>query len=114
MKINSKNQGDIRILELEGELDYHSSPELREKLGELTAKQESKILVDLAGVDYMDSSGIATFVEACQKSKRYKGRLILASLTTTVRGVFEIAKLDSIFEITATVAEAEERLGAKV
>ncbi len=101
------------MLELSGELDYHSSPELREKLTELTVKQASKILVNLSGVDYMDSSGIATFVEAFQKAKRYQGRLILAALTPTVRGVFEIAKLDSIFEITSTVAEAEKCLGAK-
>jgi anti-sigma B factor antagonist len=103
----------MHVLELSGELDYHSSPELREKLTELTAKQAPKILVDLSGVDYMDSSGIATFVEAFQKAKRYQGRLILAALTPTVRGVFEIAKLDSIFEITSTVAEAEKCLGAK-
>ena len=113
MKIQSTNQGDIHILEISGELDYHSSPELREKLTELTGKQAPKILVNLGGVDYMDSSGIATFVEAFQKAKRYQGRLILAALTDTVRGVFEIAKLDSIFEITSTVAEAVERLGSK-
>ena len=98
MKIQVATQGDIQVLELSGELDYHSSPELREKLTELTSKQSPKILVNLGGVDYMDSSGIATFVEAFQKSKRYQGRLILAALTPTVRGVFEIAKLDSIFE----------------
>jgi len=114
MKVQLTNQGDIQVLELSGELDYHSSPELREKLTELTAKQAPKILVNLAGVDYMDSSGIATFVEAFQKSKRYQGRLILAALTPTVRGVFEIAKLDSIFEIATTVAEAVDSLGAKV
>ncbi len=114
MKIGTKNQGDIQMLELSGELDYHSSPELREKLSELTGKQTSKILVDLSGVDYMDSSGIATFVEAFQKTKRYQGRLILAALTDTVRGVFEIAKLDSIFEIAPTVAEAVTGLGSKV
>ena len=113
MKIQSTNQGDIHVLEISGELDYHSSPELREKLTELTGKQAPKILVNLGGVDYMDSSGIATFVEAFQKAKRYQGRLILAALTPTVRGVFEIAKLDSIFEITSTVAEAVERLGSK-
>jgi len=113
MKIQSTNQGDINILELSGELDYHSSPELREKLTELTLKQAPKILVNLGGVDYMDSSGIATFVEAFQKAKRYQGRLILAALTPTVRGVFEIAKLDSIFEITSTVADAVKSLGAK-
>lgn len=114
MKISATNQGDVQVLELSGELDYHSSPELREKLTELTTKQSSKILVNLNGVDYMDSSGIATFVEAFQKTKRYQGRLILAELTPTVRGVFEIAKLDSIFEIAATVAEAKDRLNSKI
>jgi len=113
MKINVTNQGDIHVLVLSGELDYHSSPELREKLSELTAKQAPKILVNLSGIDYMDSSGIATFVEAFQKTKRYQGRLILAELTATVRGVFEIAKLDSIFELSPTVAEAMTLLGAK-
>ena len=113
MKISVTSQGDIQVLELSGELDYHSSPELREKLSELTAKQAPKILVNLSGIDYMDSSGIATFVEAFQKTKRYQGRLILAALTATVRGVFEIAKLDSIFEISPTVAEAAGLLGAK-
>ncbi|HOW59699.1 MAG TPA: STAS domain-containing protein [Candidatus Omnitrophota bacterium] len=114
MKIQTANRDDIHILELSGELDYHSSPELREKLNELTGKQTSKILIDLRGVDYMDSSGIATFVEAFQKTKRYQGRLILAELTTTVRGVFEIAKLDSIFEITKTMDEAFEHFTSKV
>lgn len=113
MNIQSTNQGDIHILELSGELDYHSSPDLRTQLNELVGKQTPKILVDLKGIDYMDSSGIATFVEAFQKTKRYQGKLILAALTDTVRGVFEIAKLDSIFEITETAQEAMGRLGAK-
>lgn len=114
MKIQVTQQGDLQVIELSGELDYHASPELREKLAGLISKQAPKILVKLSGVDYMDSSGIATFVEAFQKTKRYQGRLVLAELTPSVRGVFEIAKLDSIFEITATVSEAVDRLGAKV
>ena len=114
MKIQVTNQGDVQVIELEGELDFHSSPELRSKLGELTNKQATKILINLTKVDYMDSSGIATFVEAFQKTKRYNGRLILAELTPTVRGVFEIAKLESIFEITGSVKDALDRLSVKV
>ena len=113
MKIQVTQQGDVQVLGLSGELDYHASPELREKLGELIAKQAPKILVKLNGVDYMDSSGIATFVEAFQKTKRYQGRLVLAELTPSVRGVFEIAKLDSIFEIAPTVKEAVDGLSVK-
>lgn len=114
MKIQATSQGDIQVIELEGELDFHSSPELRSRLGELTNKQAAKILIDLKKVDYMDSSGIATFVEAFQKTKRYSGRLILAELTPTVRGVFEIAKLESIFEIAGSVKEALDRFSVKV
>ena len=113
MKIQTTNQSDVQVIELEGELDFHSSPELRSRLGELTAKQAPKILIDLKKVDYMDSSGIATFVETFQKTKRYNGRLILAELTPTVRGVFEIAKLESIFEIVGSVKEALDQLGVK-
>lgn len=114
MKIQMTNRGDAQVIELEGELDFHSSPELRAKLGELTGKQTSKILIDLRRVDYMDSSGIATFVEAFQKTKRYNGRLVLAELTPGVRSVFEIAKLESIFEIAASVEEALNSLGCKI
>jgi len=114
MKIQVVQQGDLQVVELSGELDYHSSPELRGKLGELITKRSPRILVNLSGVDYMDSSGIATFVEAFQKTKRYQGRLVLAALTPSVRGVFEIAKLDSIFEITSSVSEAADRLNVKV
>lgn len=114
MKIQTTCQGDVHIIELTGELDFHSSPELRETLNQLTVKQAPKILVNLKGVDYMDSSGIATFVETFQKTKRYQGRLILAELTSAVRGVFEIAKLESIFEITSNFDEALGRLATKV
>ncbi|OQA57086.1 MAG: Anti-sigma-B factor antagonist [Candidatus Omnitrophica bacterium ADurb.Bin277] len=109
MKIQMNHQGDVNVVELEGELDFHSSPELRARLGELTSKQAAKILVNLKKVDYMDSSGIATFVEVFQKTKRYNGRLILAGLTPAVRGIFEIAKLESIFEIAQDVQEAISR-----
>ena len=113
MKIQTVNQDDVSVVELEGELDFHSSPELRTRLGELITKQAPKILIDLKKVDYMDSSGIATFVEAFQKTKRNNGRLILADLTSTVRGVFEIAKLESIFEIAADRNEAVARFSGK-
>lgn len=113
MKIQMTSRGDVQVIELEGELDFHSSPELRSKLGEITGKQAPKILIDLKKIEYMDSSGIATFVEAFQKTKRYNGRLVLAELTPAVRGVFEIAKLESIFEIAPSVTDALNLFGCK-
>lgn len=97
MKIHMKEEKEIRILEVSGEIDFHSSQELREKFRQVLEKNCPKLLVNLKKVTYIDSSGLATFVEALQKMGRTGGKLILAGLTPAVRGVFEIAKLDSIF-----------------
>ena len=107
MKIETKKSGpDLEILELDGDLDFHSSPEVRSALSKLAEKQTKKILIDLAKVSYIDSSGLATFVELFQKLKRSGGKLILFNLNPTVRSVFEIAKLDSIFHLAVSEKEA--------
>ncbi len=104
MKINVKENKEIQVVEVSGEIDFYSSRELRQKFQELLDKKCSKLLVDLKKVTYVDSSGLATFVEALQRVNRMGGKLVLAGLSASVRGVFEIAKLDSIF----ILADSEE------
>lgn len=106
MKITQRNQSKIEIYEIDGEVNFHTSPELREKLQESLSKQTDRILVSLRKVRYIDSSGLATFVEALQKMKKYNGRLVLAELAPAVRSVFEIAKLDGVFSLAGTHEEA--------
>lgn len=101
-----KNDQGIDLVELEGDLDFHASPELRRELARFADAQTLKILVDLKKVGYIDSSGLATFVELFQKMKRYGGKLVLFNLTPGVRSVFEIAKLDAIFQLAKTEQEA--------
>ncbi|MDD5217686.1 MAG: STAS domain-containing protein [Candidatus Omnitrophica bacterium] len=106
MKINQKKQNEIELFELDGELDFHTSPELRDKFQEVFQKQLRKVVVNLKKVSYIDSSGLATFVEALQKIKRYNGKLVLTDLVPAVRSVFEIAKLDKVFSLANTEVEA--------
>lgn len=101
-KIDDKTQ----CVELEGDLDFHSSPDLRKELTKLIDQQTPAVLIDLKKVSYIDSSGLATFVELFQKLKRYGGNLVLFSLADGVRSVFEIAKLDSIFKLAGSQEEA--------
>lgn len=110
MKINQKTKEDVEWFELEGELDFHSSPELREKFQESIQKNVKKLAVNLKKVSYIDSSGLATFVEVFQKVKRTNGKLVLAELQPAVRSVFEIAKLDKIFSLAESDAEAVQKL----
>ena len=82
-----------------GEVDLASSPQLRAKLGELIAGNPTRLILDLSQVSYMDSSGVATLVEAMQQCRRNSATLALAALQTRVRSVFEIARLDTVFDI---------------
>jgi len=105
IQTKSADQG-VEIINIECDLDFHSSPDLRAELTKLVDRQVSKILIDLKKVNYIDSSGLATFVELFQKMKRYGGQLILFNLSQGVRSVFEIAKLDSIFKLANDQNEA--------
>ena len=107
MKIQTKQTGsDGMRIDLQGDVDFHSSPELRTELSKLADNQIKNIVVDLKKVNYIDSSGLATFVELFQKMKRSGGKLVLFNLSKGVRSVFEIAKLDTIFSLAESEQEA--------
>lgn len=98
VKVSSKNK-EVSILSIEGDVDLHSSPRVREKISILIEKRVPVIMVNLKGVKYMDSSGIATFIEGFQNIRKYKGKLIFYNLQTLVGEVFKLTKLEKIFEI---------------
>ncbi|MFQ6115765.1 MAG: STAS domain-containing protein [bacterium] len=104
--VTTKNKLPVNRIAPEGEVDLYSSPKLRKKLIEFTETQTLAILVDLSKVKYMDSSGVATLVEALQKVGKYGGRLKIAKLQTAVKEVFELSRLDKVFDIYETVDDA--------
>lgn len=87
------------VLALEGEIDLHESPHVKAQLDPLIAHKLPRIVVDLSGVSYIDSSGLALFIEALQRIQAYGGQLALCGLAASVRTIFEIARLDQIFRI---------------
>ncbi|MAC19201.1 MAG: anti-anti-sigma factor [Phycisphaerae bacterium] len=94
-----QNDGGVVVVRPLGEVDLASSPQLRAKLTELIGGKPTRMILDLSQVSYMDSSGVATLVEAMQQCRRNSATLALAGLQTRVRSVFEIARLDTVFDI---------------
>jgi anti-sigma B factor antagonist len=93
-----RKEGDAIVLSLRGEIDLHNSPEVRTVLLDLLSKHKPKRLVlNLADVPYMDSSAIAVLVEGMQKLRKDGGKIYLTNLQPRVRGLLEIARLDTIF-----------------
>ncbi|HEX9653584.1 MAG TPA: STAS domain-containing protein [bacterium] len=106
MEVRVDDRDSVKIVEVEGEVDLYSSPQLRKILLDLTKKEQKAILVELSKVKYMDSSGIATLVEALQQTSKYSGKLKLANLRDAVRDVFELSRLDKVFDIYPTTEDA--------
>lgn len=92
-------QPNTGILALEGEIDLHRSPQIKETLQPLLEQKLQRILIDMSEVDYIDSSGLAMFIETLQRVGAYGGRFGLFGLRDSVRSIFEIARLDQVFQI---------------
>jgi anti-anti-sigma factor len=94
------------VLPLEGEIDLHVSPEVAEALRTMTVKMPARVVVDLTRVTYLDSSGLAVLIEAMQNVQEYGGKFAVAGVQESVKHIFEIARLDQVFQIFPTVDEA--------
>src|SRR6187401_2119638 len=99
-------QTQTGILALEGDIDMHRSPEVKQTLEPLIAQKVPRILVDFSRVTYIDSSGLATMIETLQRIQSYGGKFGMFGLKGRVLHVFEIARLDQIFSLYTDEAAA--------
>ncbi len=99
-----REEGEVVVVSFSGDVDLEHSPRAREVLlGAVTRGR--RLLVDLSAVAYIDSSGVASLVEAFQASRRQGQRFALVSVNAPALRVLELARLDRVFTIYATLAE---------
>ena len=99
-------QEQPNVLPLEGEIDLHVSPEVAESLRSMTEKKPNVLVVDLAKTTYLDSSGLAVLIEGMQNVQQYGGKFALANVQESVQHIFDIARLDQVFQIFPDVDSA--------
>ena len=87
------------VLPLKGEIDLHVSPIVTASLTAMIEKKPERMVIDLSDVTYIDSAGLAALIQAMQKVEAYGGKILLAGLQETVRSIFEISRLDQVFQI---------------
>jgi anti-sigma B factor antagonist len=99
--------GTVAIFDISGDIDLSSSPEVRRALlQELDANRPSRLVCNLTNVHYIDSSGIASLVEALKLSRDIGSRLILFGLSPIVHEVLQLSRLLKVFEIYESEAQA--------
>ncbi len=106
LTIQTETIDDGVIVRPVGEIDLSCAAMLRERLADVQQNRPARLVVDLAAVPYMDSSGVATLVEAMQVARRNGSKLVLCGMQEKVHSIFEIARLDMVFTIVDTVEEA--------
>lgn len=96
----------VTVVKVEGQLIVGNRQELKALIQEGMEAGERKFLIDCAQTAYIDSSGLGALVTISKKIRENGGELRLAGLNEDLRSLFELTKLDSLFHITPSVADA--------
>jgi anti-sigma B factor antagonist len=109
IKISTRQQGTTTILDLTGDITLFNSPEIRKALiAELKERRVPYLLVNMLGVPYIDSSGVASLVEGLKISRDLNSRFAMYGLSKSARTVLELTHLLRVFEVHQTEQEALE------
>jgi anti-sigma B factor antagonist len=109
LDVKLDREDDVCVVSLGGEVDVYTSPSFKERLVEAIDGGCKYIVVDLEGVDFIDSSGLGVLVSGLRRVKEVDGWVRIACTRDQVLKVFRITGLDRVFPIHATVSEARGR-----
>ncbi len=94
------------VVNVRGEIHVTTAPEFSRRLNDVIASGKTLLLLDLLGVDFIDSTGLSVLLNGLRSVTRADGRMAIAAANPTVLRLFEITKLDSTFDIHPTRDEA--------
>lgn len=106
LSVVTRREGARTVISVTGEIDVYTAPTLRERLNELVAEGEYHLVVDMAGVDFLDSTGLGVLVGGLKRTRAHEGTLQLVCDQEKILKVFRITGLTKVFPIHATLREA--------
>ena len=100
MTTSVRNVGDVTVVDISGRIVLgDESAALRDLIAELLSKGDRKIVLDLADVNYIDSSGLGALVSSFATLRRQGGELKLVKLSDKVDDLMEVTRLYTVFDI---------------
>jgi anti-sigma B factor antagonist len=100
----------VAVIKLRGRVDLDTSPQLRAAFIPLWKNVGQAVIVNLEAAEYVDTSGLATFIECAQNLKAKNGRFLLCAPNDQVRGRIELAQLEGYFPVYETLDDAKAAL----
>lgn len=99
MEMKTRVVGEVQVLELAGRFDTNTVPPVAAWLEQVTTVPGARVLVNLANTTFVDSTALATLVQALKRSQLAKGDLYLCGMRRPVYMIFELTRLDKAFSI---------------
>jgi anti-anti-sigma factor len=106
LKVTARRTGDHTVVELRGELDIANSDDLRERLSAIRGSHGVLLVLDLSGLEFMDSHGLSVIVNCYKAAVEAGGDLVLAAPRPVVRRTLEVTGLHRRITVVGTVEEA--------
>jgi len=99
-------ENGITVVAPTGRLDVAGAPALKEAISEVVKTGPPRIVIDMGGVSFVDSTGLGSVISALKQIRGSQGELRLAAPNQQARVVLELTTLDRVFPYYATVEEA--------
>jgi anti-sigma B factor antagonist len=106
LSLSTRTQQAHTVLEVGGEIDVYTAPQLRERLIELVEGGKAHIVVDMEQVEFLDSTGLGVLVGGLKRVRAHDGSLALVCAQERILKIFRITGLEKVFGIFPTVEEA--------
>jgi anti-sigma B factor antagonist len=104
--VESREAGAWTVVDVRGEIDLYTAPRLKEHFGELFDGGRAQVVVNLEGVEFLDSTGLGVLIGALRRCRERDGVLALAAPRETVQKVLRVTGLDKVFPVHNSVDEA--------
>ena len=106
MSLAITKQGEVVVVEVEGQLIVGNRNEFKQRVLDELERGARKVLIDFARTGYIDSSGLGVLVTLSRRIREEGGELRLANLNDDLKTLFELTKLDTLFQISDTKERA--------
>ena len=106
MELKIRKNGEIYIIDVNGEMDLYNSYKLKELVMKMLEKNVKNFIIHLEQVDYIDSSGIGALIYICSTMKKMNLKFAISNVHGSVKKVIELTKLMGYFPIANSVEEA--------
>lgn len=104
--LTDRSHGEITVVEVEGEIDVHTAPDLRERLIALADSGASPVVVDLSKVGFLDSSGLGVLAGVNKQLETHGRRLRIVCSDPRLVRLFSLTRLDEVLTLHPTVEDA--------